>query len=196
MAETASIVTRNNPLGDFHETSVVTSKQDYTDRIKKAASRQAESSIKNVSSGTESKNRHPFYISAGIDSSVDPFDIVTDLESVSYTTPQVTFHALQEWEGYIIDVGRDDFTVRLLDLTDSASTDEEEAVIPICEISNNDVKRLKRGSILRWVIGYENRGGTKRRVSQIVFRDLPVLSKKDWDEGVQWAEKVVRLTKE
>lgn len=195
MAETASIVTRNNPLGVFKETSVRLPKLDYSDRIKIAASRQAESSIKNVSSGTESKT-DIHSTSAGIDSTVDPYDVVTDLNFISHTGPQVTFHALQEWEGYVLDVGRDDFTARLVDLTNLASKDEEEAVIPICEISNDDVKRLKRGSILRWVIGYENRGGTKRRVSQIVFRDLPVLSKKDWDEGVQWAEKVVRLIKE
>lgn len=195
MAESASIVTRNKPLGDFHETAERIPKLDYSERIKIAATRQAESSIKNVSSGTESKiNIHT--PSAGIDSTVDPFDVVTDLGFVSNTGPQVTFHALQEWEGYVLNVGSDEFTARLVDLTDFDSKDEEEAVIPICEISNDDVKRLKRGSILRWVIGYENRGGTKRRISQIVFRDLPVLSKKDWDEGVQWAEKVVQIITE
>ena len=80
------------------------------------------------------------------------------------------FQVLQEWEGYVIEIGEDDFTVRLLDLTAGSSHEEEEAVIPLSEISEDDFKHLRLGSIFRWVIGYErSTSGTKQRVSQIVF---------------------------
>lgn len=108
--------------------------------------------------------------------------------------PQVSFHLLQEWEGYVIEIGEGDLTVRLLDLTAGSSHEEEEAVIPLAEISENDLKRLRLGSIFRWVIGYErSASGTKRRVSQLVFRDLPVMTKQDIAEGEEWARRVAQL---
>ena len=66
------------------------------------------------------------------------------------------------------------FVARLVDVTIGASHEEEEAVIPRAELSESDDAKMRVGSIFRWVIGYERtRGGTKRRVSQMVFRDLP-----------------------
>lgn len=110
------------------------------------------------------------------------------------TVPQASFHLLQEWEGYVIEIGEDDLTVRLLDLTAGSSHEEEEAVIPLSEISEDDLKRLRLGSIFRWVIGYErSASGTKRRVSQLGFRDLPVMTKQDIAEGEEWARRVAQL---
>ncbi len=104
-----------------------------------------------------------------------------------------TFHALQEWEGYVLEKGDDEFTARLLDLTAGSLQEEEEAVIPLAEISEDDLKRLHPGSVFRWVIGYErSASGTKRRVSQIVFRDLPVVTKQDLAEGKEWARKTAQ----
>ena len=60
------------------------------------------------------------------------------------------FQVLQEWEGYVIDIGEDEFTARLLDLTAGSSHEEEEAVIPLAEISEDDLKHLRLGSIFRW----------------------------------------------
>ena len=31
--------------------------------------------------------------------------------------PKATFHALQEWEGYVVEIGETDFVARLIDLT-------------------------------------------------------------------------------
>lgn len=39
-----------------------------------------------------------------------------------------SFHLLQEWEGYVIEIEKDNFTARLLDLTAGSSVEEEEAV--------------------------------------------------------------------
>ena len=112
----------------------------------------------------------------------------------------VTMHALQEWEGYVLEKGEGEFVARLMDITvDTLPSHadimpEEEAIIPLSEISNDDIRRLYPGSIFRWVIGYErSASGTKRRISQIVFRDLPAMTRQDKTEGREWARKVVRL---
>ena len=105
-----------------------------------------------------------------------------------------TFHLLQEWEGYVIKIEKDIFTARLLDLTAGSSVEEEEVVIPLAELSEDDRKRLRLGSIFRWGIGYEHSAsGTKRRVSQIVFQDLPVMTTQDIAEGKEWAKKIAQL---
>ena len=106
---------------------------------------------------------------------------------------RASFHALQEWEGYVADVGETEFVARLVDLTARGSHEEEEAVIPRAELSDGDNARMRVGSIFRWVIGYERSpAGTKKRVSQIVFRDLPALTKSDLRDGESWARKMAR----
>lgn len=107
--------------------------------------------------------------------------------------PSATFHALQEWEGHVVDVGAADFVARLVDLTAGSSHEEEEALIPLTEISDADAGRMRTGSIFRWVIGYErSASGTKKRVSQIVFRDLPGVTRADLREGREWARETMR----
>ena len=105
--------------------------------------------------------------------------------------PAVTLHALQEWEGYVLDIRATDFVAHLVDLTVSSSQEEEEAVIPLTEISDDDAFKMREGSIFRWVIGYErSAAGTKKRVSQIVFRDLPAMTKSDLRNGRVWADQI------
>ena len=71
--------------------------------------------------------------------------------------------------------------------------EEEEADIPLDEISDEDSAKMRPGSIFRWVIGYERSvAGTKRRVSQIVFRDLPAITKTDLRDGEKWACETIR----
>ena len=107
--------------------------------------------------------------------------------------PQSTLHALQEWEGYVVAITDTEFLARLADLTAGSSHEEEEADIPLDEISDYDAARIRVGSIFRWVIGYErSTTGTKRRVSQIVFRDLPAMTKADLQDGKAWAREVTR----
>ena len=110
-----------------------------------------------------------------------------------------TLHALQEWEGYVLEKRVDEFVALLSDLTSgdtriqSRGIPKEEAIIPLAEISNDDVKKLRLGSIFRWVIGYERSpSGTKRRVSQIVFRDLPTMTEQDRRAGAEWAKRVTQ----
>lgn len=110
-----------------------------------------------------------------------------------HRAPKTTLHALQEWEGYVVEVGETDFVARLIDLTAGSENEDEEAIIPLAEISDDDVARMREGSIFRWVIGYERSvTGTKKRVSQIVFRDLPAITAADLRDAEAWAEDTAR----
>ena len=101
---------------------------------------------------------------------------------------------LQEWEGYVTSINDDDFEARLLDLTARAKREEEEATIPYSEISEKERNEMRLGSIFRWTIGYESTSsGARRRISQIVFRDLPVVTQRDADEAWEWALETRRL---
>ena len=115
----------------------------------------------------------------------------------------VTMHPLQEWEGYIVNKGEREFVARLRDLTaesfasEAKDVTEEEAIIPLSEIADEDFNRIQPGSVFRWVIGYERAAsGTKKRISQIVFRDLPSITDQDKSEGIEWARKVIQALKE
>ena len=107
--------------------------------------------------------------------------------------PAASFHALQEWEGYVVSADRTSFVARLVDVTTGASHEEEEAIIPRVELSEDEDAKMRVGSIFRWVIGYERSpAGTKKRVSQIVFRDLPAITSSDLQEGEAWAQEMAR----
>ena len=108
-----------------------------------------------------------------------------------------TFHALQEWEGYVVSINETEFTARLVDLADRRAFEEEEAEIPLEEISESNAARMKIGSIFRWVVGYKRwTMGQKERVSSIVFRDLPAVSRSDRRAGDRWAERVLAAFRE
>ena len=102
----------------------------------------------------------------------------------------VTFHLLQEWEGYVTEISDMEFNARLTDLTSGAKYASEETSIPLDEISDDDADKMQVGSIFRWVIGYERKGRAKKRVSQIVFRDLSMITKSDMREGRKWAQEI------
>ena len=61
---------------------------------------------------------------------------------------------------------------------------EEEGVFEIECVSDNDKQLMKVGAVFRWTLGYERSpSGTKKKVSQVVFRRLPAWSKRDIDES-------------
>jgi hypothetical protein len=88
-----------------------------------------------------------------------------------------TFSPLQEWEGYVTEVTRTHIIANLVSLSEklSGSTSADlRAEIPLEELSEDDVRKVARGRVFRWAIGYQRTPqGTKMRVSQIVFRNLP-----------------------
>lgn len=101
-------------------------------------------------------------------------------------------HVLQEWEGYVVSIEDDAFVAQLVDLTAGMRYASEEAIIPLDQISEHDAANMEIGSIFRWVIGYEGSfGQTRKSVSQIVFRDLP-MAEGDLRAGREWAHKIAR----
>ena len=165
---------------------------EYADRIAAALQQRRDSAMRDTEIAETTIEDLP--TSNGIGPGIGAVIDLPDVARLSRTLPQVSFHLLQEWEGYVTEIGEDDFTVQLLDLTAGSSDEEEEAVIPLSEISEDDLKRLRLGSIFRWVIGYErSASGTKQRVSRIVFRELPIVTKQDIAEAEERARKTAQL---
>lgn len=91
---------------------------------------------------------------------------------------------LQEWEGYVTEIGKDSFTARLSDQTMNSEMGEEEADFLINDIPGPDRCLLRLGAIFRWVIGYRiTPSGTKHRGSSIVFRRLPEWTSQELKEN-------------
>jgi hypothetical protein len=100
--------------------------------------------------------------------------------------PQTTFSALQEWEGYVVDVTVTHVIANLVDLTIAEKLPDEHAEIPLSEFSESDLETIAAGKVFRWAIGYQRLPtGTKMRGSQIVFRELP-----------QWTDQELKDAKE
>ena len=111
-------------------------------------------------------------------------------------TQSPTLHALQQWEGYVLERTTEEFTARLVDITGGASREQEEAVIPLAELADHEAAKATPGAIFRWVIGYERAPRKpQKRVSVIVFRDLPVITESDRRAGVAWAEDILQAFK-
>ena len=127
-----------------------------------------------------------------------PIARVRKVPEVSEDGPRTaTFHALQEWEGHVVAMNGKEFTARLVDLTGGGTYEEEEAQIPFEEVSEADVAKMQVGSIFRWAIGYKRSAmRQKERVSLIVFRDLPAMSRNDQRAGEAWAKKVLAAFEE
>ena len=120
---------------------------------------------------------------------------VREWPDVSEDRPRTaTFYARQEWEGHVVTINGTEFTARLVDLTGGGSVEEEEAQIPLEEVSESDAAKMQVGSIFRWVIGFKRSVmGQKERVSLIVFRDLPAVSRSDQQAGKVWAKKILAV---
>lgn len=94
---------------------------------------------------------------------------------------RATFSPLQEWEGFVSEIGSDSFTGLLVDLTAKKTRPEEKMEFPISDLSEDDRSLLREGAIFRWSIGYHKQHGTKKRVSQVVFRRLPAWTWSDFE---------------
>ena len=117
------------------------------------------------------------------------------LESAGTASRVESLTALQEWEGRVVAIYDDEFVALLVDVTAAEASsqsegdiEDEEAVIPISAVDEHDLKHLREGGIFRWVIGYGYLpGGRRRRISDIVFRDLPAVTVHDRALGEAWA---------
>ncbi len=98
---------------------------------------------------------------------------------------------LQEWEGYVTAVGDHEFHARLVDVTARSEIEEEAATFPLDDVAEKDMYLLVEGAVFRWVIGYlRDRSGSKRRVSQIVFRRRPAWTARELSQVKSRAQRI------
>ncbi len=118
-----------------------------------------------------------------------PKDIIAKRNQPGDST--ASFHALQEWDGYVVEIYEDEFVARLVDLTAGHVYESEEATIPLKAISEHDAANMELGSFFRWEIGYETSlKGIRKRVSRIIFFHIPI-TKSDIERGRKWAEEIL-----
>lgn len=116
--------------------------------------------------------------------------------TLAYRRDVSSFYALQEWEGYVTKIKEDTFEAELVDLTSIDKPYQERAIIEKKELSLDSLELLKDGAVFRWSIGYEIlSGGTKQRVSRIVFRRIPAWSKIDLEEAKEVAKSIISEVK-
>lgn len=63
---------------------------------------------------------------------------------------------IEEWEGYVEDISKDEFTVRLVNVKSNTALPEEMVTFLKSEITVHERKLLQLGAIVRWVIGKKN----------------------------------------
>lgn len=96
-----------------------------------------------------------------------------------------TYNALQEWEGYVAAINGDEFEI-VFSATRADDAGVLKTSLPLSDLEPDERSRLRLGSVFRWTIGYERTpAGQRKRVSRIIFRQLP-----------QWTEQELRASKD
>lgn len=99
---------------------------------------------------------------------------------------------LQDWEGYVEEIGADTFIARLLDRTKKHTVDSEVAEIPIEEVVKSDMDLLRVGAIFYFTVRRRFlSNGRQEVVSQIVFRRLPGWHQSTLDKAQKEAAELV-----
>jgi len=102
---------------------------------------------------------------------------------------QDSFISLQKWEGIVLKRIKESFLARLIDLTNDGP--DEEAELPIAEISKEDLDLIEPGAIFYWNIGYLDKwSGQRTRASVIRFRRLPKWTRKEIEAATREAEQI------
>jgi hypothetical protein len=97
--------------------------------------------------------------------------------------------SLQKWQGYVLDILDGCLLVRLINLTRKGP--DEEAEIPIDEISEDDKDLIRPGAVFYWNIGYFDSYTRQRtRISLIRFQRLPAWSDEEIDAARQEAKRI------
>lgn len=103
---------------------------------------------------------------------------------------------LAEWNGYVTDIQAEGhfFYASLKGVKGEGVKDEEEdAVIPISDVSNTDRELLRPGNYFRLCVMYEVLpSGQPRRYTQVVFRRLPAYRQPDLDQAMARGRELAR----
>jgi hypothetical protein len=100
-------------------------------------------------------------------------------------------HAIQEWEGYVTAIDDTRFFANLKDLTQGEDVEKDEAEFSLSDFSDGDRSLIQEGAVFRWVVGVQrSSSGTRRYISQVVFRRLPAWRGADLSRAEVAAEKL------
>jgi hypothetical protein len=103
---------------------------------------------------------------------------------------------LAEWEGYVVEVSdqEDFFAASLTGIRgQGVKGEEEDALIPISDVSESDMSLLSPGNFFRLCVKHEiDKYGQPRRYSQLVFRRLPAYREEDLLEAMDRGRKLAR----
>jgi hypothetical protein len=98
-----------------------------------------------------------------------------------------SFEVLQKFEGTVVSLTNDSFIARLTDKTHGSP--DEEAEIPLAEVTRGDRGLVNAGAMFYWVIGYHREAhGQVSRSSVIRFRRVPSWSDADIERAQREAE--------
>lgn len=98
------------------------------------------------------------------------------------------FRAMQKWEGYVIQVGKDTFTARLVSIVGEGPDQESEIYVE--EVAPDDRLLIEPGAVFYWSIGYLDRPSGRLRASILRFRRLPVWTKRELEDAAAKADEM------
>lgn len=100
-------------------------------------------------------------------------------------SPRGQIAVLGEWNGCVLDIDQSSsyFTASLKGvLGEGIEGEEEDALIPVSDVSDWDLELLKPGNFFRLSVIHEiQSSGQPRRYTQVVFRRLPAYRQQDLD---------------
>jgi hypothetical protein len=103
---------------------------------------------------------------------------------------------LAEWNGCVteVDEGSAYFSAFLTGVKgEGVAGEEEDALIPVDDVSQHDLELLRPGNFFRLSVLYElDRKGQPRRFTQVVFRRLPAYRRDDLERAADRAREIVR----
>lgn len=126
----------------------------------------------------------------------EPIENATLIAVKADAAPRTSyFEPMQEWEGYVVSLNEKEktFYARLVDKTAFERHESEEATFSFDDVSESDKELLIEGAIFRWSLGYEkNASGTRRKISSVVFRRVPIWTRLELEESRNRAREIIR----
>lgn len=113
------------------------------------------------------------------------------LELPALPRPREQFDVQQKWEGYVLDVGEDTFSARLVRIIGEGP--DLAAEIDLEEVDPQDRALLQPGATFYWSIGFLKKPSGHYRASLIRFRRLPPLTKPELEAAREKAAQLMTL---
>ena len=177
----------------FMNSAVARVAQFEVSRFNAMAKFQAPASSNGTVSATESEPAKDIGADLRAVSRAKHFFRPVSMNTKSPKIQSITFSPIKEWEGYVVDVVEDHMIANLIDLTARENRPSSTVEIPLEELEPADIKRLRPGMIFRWAIGYlRTPTGTRKRTSNIVFRNLPQWTKQELAEAKKKAAEMAK----